>query len=222
MEKKMEEIKQKENEVNKWISTLKMRGENYKSQINENFEVIIKIINARKQLLFDRVNHIISFQTQQCLDHIKQLQTCYQNFFAYSKKVEEMWKENTLELKEREEQIIKQTNLLTQKYDQFNSNSSIFRHPCYVYFQNQSLIQELNQFENVTDKRMCQLEIKVKAKTFRNVTIEWHNTEQENNEDLISGDEFLIQYMSNSTEMKDENKEEKWNEIKVKKKKGKE
>jgi len=132
-----------------------------------------------------------------------------------------MWKENTLQLKEREEQIIKQSNLLIQQYTQFNSKSHLFRHPCSVYFQNQPLIQEFNQFGNVTDKRMCNLEIKVKAKTFRNVTIEWHNTEQENNEDLISGDEFLIQYMSNSTQMKDENKEEKWDEIKVKKKKEK-
>jgi len=177
IEEKMQEIKLKETQINERISKLKNKGEIYKTQIHDCFEEIIQIAKKRKQLLIDQINQIISNQIQQCFGHIQHLQTCYQNLLAYSKKIEEMWNDNKFQLKEREEQIVKQSNVLLQQYIQlhYNYNDHISRHHCHVYFQKQSIIQELNQFGYVTDKykRLCHLTTQVKTKTPQSITIVW-------------------------------------------------
>jgi len=159
--------------------------------------------------LIDRVHQFISNQIQLFLDHIQHLNLYYQNLFAYNEKIEKMWRDNTLELKEREEQIVKESDAHIQQFNQLNYKSDIPRHLCLVNFEMQPIIHEFNQFGCVADKRLCHLATQVKTKTFESVTIVWKNTEQENHDDLISGDEFIIQYMPMEKQTNDETKGEK-------------
>ncbi|ETO23134.1 hypothetical protein RFI_14052, partial [Reticulomyxa filosa] len=80
LEKKMEEIKEKESDCNEWIKTLKQNSEKTKKEINKMMDEMIANVNKRRNILINRVDIILSEKIQQRSPHIRFLQDSFQTF----------------------------------------------------------------------------------------------------------------------------------------------